>query len=195
MTVDRRVLKTRDAIKKAFFELMAEEDFDAITIQLLSERANLNRGTFYLHYVDKFDLLDKCIEEQFTQLLQVCASRGHDQTHFPTFDSLLSTTQYFEEHFLFYSCMLNSKGMPSFRDRMLQLMVKGIHEQINMSGINKGMNKEIVVQFMASAIVGIVAWWINNKMPVPANELARELWTLLERNQIQKPLNDPDIDS
>lgn len=102
----------------------------------------------------------------------------------PTFGSLLSTTEYFEEHFLFYSCMLNSKGMPSFRDRMLKLMVKGIHEQLNMSGINKGMNREILVQFMASAIVGIVEWWIHNKMPVPANELARELWTLLERNQI-----------
>lgn len=184
MTVDRRIIKTRDAIKKAFFELMAEKDFENITIQLISERANLNRGTFYLHYVDKFDLLDKCIEEQFAQLLQICSSKGHDQTRFPTLDSLLSTTEYFEEHFLFYSCMLNSNGMPSFRDRMHQLMVKGIREQLNMNDVNKGMNKEIVVQFMASAIVGIVEWWINNKMPVPANELARELWALLERNQI-----------
>src|SRR5690606_3691965 len=105
---------------------------------------------------------------------------------FPTFDSILATTEYFEEHFLFYTCMLNDKGMPSFRDRMHQLMEKGILEQLNMSGINKGMNKDILVQFMASAIVGIVEWWILNKMPVPANQLARELWALLERNQIHK---------
>jgi AcrR family transcriptional regulator len=184
MTVDRRIIKTREAIKKAFFELMAEKDFKDITVQLISDRANLNRGTFYLHFYDKFQLLDNCIEEQFTQLLEVCASKGHDQTHFPTYDSILATTEYFEQHFLFYSCMLNNTGMPSFRDRMHQLMVRGIHEQLNMNGINKGMNKELLVQFMASAIVGIVEWWILNKMPVPANQLARELWTLLERNQI-----------
>ncbi|MFS0725190.1 TetR/AcrR family transcriptional regulator [Paenibacillus sp. 1P07SE] len=185
-SVDRRILKTREAIKKAFFELMAQKDFESITVQLISERANLNRGTFYLHYLDKFDLLDKCIEEQFTELLRVCASQGHEQTQVPSFESLLSTTAYFEEHFLFYSCMLNSKGMPSFRDRLHQFMVKGIREQLNMDDINKGLNKEILVQFMASAIAGIVEWWIHNKMPVPASELARELWALLERNQIHK---------
>lgn len=186
MTVDRRVLKSQEAIKKAFFELMAEKDFKEITVHLISERANLNRGTFYLHYLDKFDLLDKCIEEQFAELMRVCAAKEHDQTHYPTFDSILTTTQYFEEHFMFYSCMLNNKGMPSFRDRMLELMVKGIHEQINMSDINKGMNKDILVQFMASAIVGIIEWWIVNHMPVPAQQLANELWTLLERNQINQ---------
>ena len=186
VTVDRRIKKSREAIKKAFFELMAEKDFEHITIQLISEKANVNRGTFYLHYTDKFDLLDKCIEEQFEQLLRVCASTGHDQTHYPTLDSLLATTKYFEEHFLFYSYMLNGKGMPSFRDRLHQLMVKGIEEQLNMEDINKGLNKDILVQFMASAIVGIVEWWIHNEMPVSANELARELWALLERNQIHK---------
>ncbi len=186
MAVDRRILKTRDAIKNAFFELMAEKDFKDITVQLIVDRANLNRGTFYLHYEDKFQLLDKCIEEQFAALLEVCASHGHDQTRFPTFESILATTAYVEEHYLFYSSMLNNEGMPSFRDRMHQLMVRGIHEQVNMNGKNAGMDKDMLVQFMASAIVGIVEWWIRNRMPVPAAQLARQLWTLLERNDIHK---------
>lgn len=186
MVVDRRIRKTRESIKIAFTELMAVKDFKDITVQLISDRANLNRGTFYLHYEDKFQLLDKCIEEQFAALLQVCALQGHDQTRFPTFESILATTEYFEEHYLFYSSMLNNEGMPSFRDRMHQLMVKGIHDQLNMTGMNAGMNKDMLVQFMASAIVGIVEWWIRNRMPVPAAQLARQLWTLLERNDIRK---------
>lgn len=186
MTVDRRVLKTREAIKKALFELMLAKDFKDITVHLISERANLNRGTFYLHYLDKFHLLDQCVKEQFDELMRVCASKGHDQTHFPSFDSILATTAYFEEHYAFYSCMLNDKGMATFRNQLLELMVKGIGEQLDMRGINKGMNKDILVQFMASAIVGIVEWWILNKMPVPADQLARELWALLERNEIRR---------
>ncbi|NUU61943.1 TetR/AcrR family transcriptional regulator [Paenibacillus sp. JW14] len=47
--MDRRILKTRSAIKKAFIELMAEKKFEEITINQISERANLNRGTIYLH--------------------------------------------------------------------------------------------------------------------------------------------------
>src|SRR5690606_15043453 len=158
--------------------LIAEKEFKDITVNLISEKANLNRGTFYLHYLDKFDLLDKCIEEQFTEILRVCALDGHDQTHYPTYESILATTQYFEKHFLFYSSMLNDTGMPSFRHLMLQLMVKGINEQINMNDINIGLNKDILVQFMASAIVGMVEWWIVNNRPVTAEQLAKELWIL-----------------
>ncbi|MFY0665509.1 MAG: TetR/AcrR family transcriptional regulator C-terminal domain-containing protein [Natronospirillum sp.] len=186
MTVDRRVLKTREAIKKALLELMMEKDFKDITVQLISESANLNRGTFYLHYLDKFDLLNRCVEEQFNELMRVCASKGHDQNRFPTFDSILATTAYFEEHFVFYSCMLNDEGMATFRRQLHQLMAKGIAEQLNMNDINKGMSKDILVQFMASAIVGIVEWWILNEMPIPANRLAHELWDLLERNDFRR---------
>lgn len=184
--VDRRVMKSREAIKRAFFELMTERDFKDITVHLISERADLNRGTFYLHYVDKYDLLDKCIGEQFNELLRACAMEGHDQTHIPTFDSILAATSHFEVNYQFYASMLNDEGMPSFRDRLYRLMSEGIREQVNMDGINRGMNKEILVHFMASAIVGIVEWWISHKMPVPAEQLARELWTLLERNQIHQ---------
>ena len=55
--VDRRILKTQEALKKALIELMTEKSFDNITIQDLSDRANVSRGTIYLHYLDKFDLL------------------------------------------------------------------------------------------------------------------------------------------
>ena len=60
--LDRRVVKTLDAIKKAILELMNEKNFDDITIQDISDRANVNRSTVYLHYLDKYDLLDKLID-------------------------------------------------------------------------------------------------------------------------------------
>lgn len=57
--VDRRITKSQEAIKIALIELMTEKSFDHITIKEISERANVNRGTIYLHYLDKFDLLEK----------------------------------------------------------------------------------------------------------------------------------------
>ena len=60
--MDRRIQKTRQLIMNTFIDLLAEKGFEKITINDISERANINRGTVYLHYVDKFDLLDKCTE-------------------------------------------------------------------------------------------------------------------------------------
>lgn len=65
--VDRRILKTQESLKKAVIELMAEKNFDDITIQDIADRTNVNRGTIYLHYQNKYDLLDKLIEAHISE--------------------------------------------------------------------------------------------------------------------------------
>ncbi|WP_230137503.1 TetR/AcrR family transcriptional regulator, partial [Peribacillus frigoritolerans] len=74
--VDRRIVRTQEAIKKAFLELMSEKNFDSMTIQDISDRANINRATVYLHYLDKFDLLDKIIEEHINNMVNLCESEA-----------------------------------------------------------------------------------------------------------------------
>ena len=54
---DRRVRRTKQLIKQSLIELMHEKPFKDITVKDITERADLNRGTFYLHYVDIYDLL------------------------------------------------------------------------------------------------------------------------------------------
>ncbi|MBM7651138.1 AcrR family transcriptional regulator [Neobacillus cucumis] len=70
--MDRRITKSQEAIKKAVTELMSEKSFDDITIQDIADRADVNRGTIYLHYMDKYDLLDKMIEEHINNLRELC---------------------------------------------------------------------------------------------------------------------------
>src|SRR4051812_25225829 len=72
--VDRRIVKSQEAIKKALIDIMSEKNFDQITIQNISDRANVSRKTIYLHYQDKFDLLDKLIEEHINELREMCES-------------------------------------------------------------------------------------------------------------------------
>ena len=55
--VDRRVLRTRGALRDALLELMVERGWDGVDIQSLCERANIGRSTFYLHYPNKEELL------------------------------------------------------------------------------------------------------------------------------------------
>lgn len=186
-TVDRRIKKTREAINQAFLELMAERDFDKITINDISERANINRGTIYLHYTDKFDLLDKCVEEHLSNMVKFCALAKPGSSD--VFPFLLAMFQYFEEHALFYSSMLTNKGipLPCFHDRLLLMIMQEMNERMNMGSRNREMNNEIVMQFMASAFVGVVEWWIKNKMPYTPHYMAQQVCTIFERSQFLSP--------
>lgn len=177
--VDRRILKSQEAIKKAVIELMSEKNFDDITIQDISDKANVSRGTIYLHYLDKFDLLDKLIEEHIKKMREICESASEldfKEANLPWFE-------YLESHYLFFSTMLASKGAPSFRSQFHEFLIEEFKDEVNITeGKNYGLNEDIILQFIVTSYVGIVEWWITNGMPYPPHVMAEQVGILLERN-------------
>lgn len=67
-TVDLRIKRTKKAIKDAFFYLIEEKGFEHITVKDITDRATISRNTFYLHYNDKYDLLNKICDDLMTKL-------------------------------------------------------------------------------------------------------------------------------
>ena len=80
MAQDRRIRKSKQAIHHAFLQLLTETSFDKLTIQQLTETADINRSTFYSYYVDKYDLLEE-IENKLIQDLQYFIAEQHQQQH------------------------------------------------------------------------------------------------------------------
>ncbi|GIO16590.1 hypothetical protein J19TS2_61450 [Cohnella xylanilytica] len=103
--MDRRVKKNQTAIMNALMYLIAEKEFDKITINDIAERADVNRGTVYSHYSDKYDLLDKCIENQLIHLVEMCYS-ADAMGPFPTKTPLLRTIKEIEKNALLYKALL-----------------------------------------------------------------------------------------
>lgn len=68
--VDPRTKRTRQLILKAFGELLADKSFEAVTIQDITDRATVNRATFYAHFQDKYDLLEQAFAEMFQEILR-----------------------------------------------------------------------------------------------------------------------------
>lgn len=66
-----RTTKTRANIKQAFVDLISEKGLDALTVSDITRRAKINRGTFYLHFVDKYDLLEQLEDETIAQLQSI----------------------------------------------------------------------------------------------------------------------------
>lgn len=179
LTPDRRVRKSQQAILEAFVGLLAEKDFEHITMQEIAQRADVNRGTVYLHYVDKFDLLEHCIDSHLAQLLEDCLPGG-TMSH-PTKAALQRTFVYLEQHAFLYRTLLVNKGIPTFRNRLMAVLVQSLGAYFDASGIPHDKNKEVSAQFLASAAVGVLEWWITQSMPYSPTETVDHLWALVER--------------
>jgi AcrR family transcriptional regulator len=174
--VDRRIIKSQKAIKQAVIELMAEKSFDQITIQDISDRADVNRRTVYLHYVYKYDLLDKLTEEHILELKEICESSA-DLTYY---DGEILWFEYFERNYLFFSTMLASKGAPYFRNRFLEFVIEELKQDVGLTELSE--DDEIDIQFFGSAVVGIVEWWFKNGKPCSPEIVAKRVGMLLDRN-------------
>lgn len=179
--MDRRVYKSKKAIMDALIKLMLEKDFEMITINEIAEEANVNRGTVYLHYTDKYDLLNQCIENHLNQLFANCLSGG-DVGNFPSEAGLLRIFKYLEQHKSFYSAMLVKKSAPAFRNCLLTMVRQGLAKKVDKSEINGDINREVAVHFLASAVVGTMEWWLVHSMPYPAEDVANQLYMLLDRS-------------
>ncbi|HSU78796.1 MAG TPA: TetR/AcrR family transcriptional regulator [Candidatus Angelobacter sp.] len=177
--VDRRILKSQEAIKNAVIELMSEKSFDDITIQEIADRANVNRATIYLHYLDKYDLLDKLIDEHINKLKEI----SEWACEMEWLDAIPVFFEYFETNYLFFSTMLASKGgAPSFRNKFLEYVIEGYKGELyKTNGKNEGLSEEVIVKFAGNAYVGVLESWLKDGMPSPPHVIAKELGILLER--------------
>ncbi|MDQ0201344.1 hypothetical protein J2S10_004550 [Neobacillus ginsengisoli] len=98
-------------------------------------------------------------------------------------DANLPWFEYLESHYLFFSTMLASKGAPSFRSQFLEFLIEEFKDEVNITkGKNKGLNEDVILQFIVTTYVGIVEWWITNEMPYPPHVMADQVGILLERN-------------
>jgi len=78
---DLRVIKTREAIKNAFKEMVCEMDANRITVKELAQRARIHRQTFYLHYPSMDELFDDVIGDVLNKFLLLWAPSDQPMDH------------------------------------------------------------------------------------------------------------------
>jgi AcrR family transcriptional regulator len=177
--VDRRILKSRVAIKNAFMELMSEKVFDKITVKDICDGANVGNRTFYLHYLDKFDLLDKLIEEHLAELKVICQQKKDKGL----VEGSIIWFKYFEQNKSFFSPLFSSNGTITFRNRFLHFVIEEIKEKVDLkNGKNKGISEEVFFRFLGMAIVGVMELYMLEATTESTDSIAEQVSILLERN-------------
>ncbi|WP_260287159.1 TetR/AcrR family transcriptional regulator [Peribacillus aracenensis] len=177
--VDRRILKSQEAIKNAFMELMSEKDFDKITVKDICNGANVGNRTFYLHYLDKFDLLDKLIEEHLAELKVICQQKKDKGL----VEGSIIWFEYFEQYKSFFSPLFSSNGTITFRNRFLHFVIEEIKEKVDFkNGKNKGISEKVFFRFLGMAIIGVMELYMLDATPESTDSIAEQVSILLERN-------------
>ena len=116
---DRRVRRTRAALNEAILSLLLEKPYEAITIQAIAERADLNRATFYLHYGSKEELLVAALESQFDALVAQGPGASPEQPIWAVEDDIRQTLDYVAEHAALYKVLLSERGTAYLMNRIV----------------------------------------------------------------------------
>ena len=96
--VDRRVRKTKRQLRLALMKLMAEKSVKDISVRELAAIADINRGTFYIHYKDVYDLLASLEDELADGLVAVCRRHNAKDSEGKTYPYLMELYQYIEQN-------------------------------------------------------------------------------------------------
>jgi AcrR family transcriptional regulator len=164
---------------QAFIEMLGEQEFERVTIQGIADRANVNRGTVYLHFTDKYDLLEQSVDTYLVMLVNSCLSEegpGVEVSH----DLLIRAFAYLKEHASIYRVLINSKGTPTFRDRMTQMIKGNITVIVNEMKLEKDIHRDVLVQFLSISITGLIEWWVAESMPYTPEEMVEQMNNILK---------------
>lgn len=171
--------KTKQEIQKAFLQILENESFESITVGDITKQAKINRGTFYLHYQDKFDLLDQIEQQLFADL-----GRHIDelQSHYPpshTFEKgqeELATTlfHFIKNHSPILKIFLSNRGRAGFhlrfRDAFSEKVRLNLEKNENVYG-NLKVPMEYFLAFITSAFLGLIEQWVQNGLDKTPDEM------------------------
>ncbi|MFJ8262985.1 TetR/AcrR family transcriptional regulator [Rummeliibacillus sp. NPDC094406] len=186
---DRRILKTKSEIKQALTELMEEKRFEAITVRDLTERANINRGTFYLHYLDKYDLLEKCEDEVIKNILaNVRDVQVYDLevliANEKPFPFIVTILEYMRENADFLRAILGPNGDPSFQEKLKEVMIQNFFFK-KLNNPSTTVPIEILTTYISSAHLGVIQQWLNTGMKQSPEEMASILYRIITKGPIE----------
>ncbi len=183
--LDPRVVRTRQMLRDALVSLIEEKGFDALTVQDITDRAELNRATFYLHYRDRQDLLENSLRDAIDELMADLGTSAEEQGQLVSDESPRPITAVFEhvaQHAHFYRVMLSAEGVPAFsagvRNYMAEVTLRWL-AALQPDPRQSRVPLEIVANSLSWSLLGVLIWWLEHDMPHPPGYMAEQFRLLI----------------
>lgn len=167
--MDRRQRKTREAIFKAFSELLSKKNYNQITVGEIIEQADVGRATFYAHFETKDFLLKELCEELFCHIFDA-ESGEHNHRHIFNCDApdsvFLHLLRHLQSNDNQILQLLRSENNELFLRYFKSELLKLVESQIDKFQTDryKGLPREFLINHISATFTETIRWWIEGKM-------------------------------
>ena len=174
--VGRRMQHTRQLLQHAFIEVAHEKGMAATTVRDIAQRADINRGTFYLHFEDKYALMQEIIHEHFQHLLTRTLSPAPRWDRYNLRQFIQAVLEDFERKYrhLFRSqevAPLIERATCEALARLLLLWLK----QDQSGGTRELVPLETIARIMSWTLFEAAVQWSQETTTVSSEQLARDI--------------------
>lgn len=185
-TQDRRIKRTKMLLQNALVDLMLEKAVGKISVKELTQKADVNRSTFYLHYLDIYDMLEQ-MENEFVETIQ---GFFHDFfTPLPTSMPLMlfvNISEWLEQDKEYYVKLLRGSASgyifeeleSRIRDEFLTLLYLIFLDE-------ESLDLRTRVNFTVSGTVGVLRMWVMEGGNISLVELSETIDDILNNGMIQ----------
>ena len=160
---------------------MKEKEFEKITVKDITTRARINRGTFYIHYLDKYDLMKQMQEKVIEEMTQAVrnnildiANKKDTMTH--PINGVSAVFKYVETNEKIFSAMLGQQGDLSFQSTIKDFMWKKFFNEQSDLLFDENESlvpKNILIAYISSAHLGVIQQWLNSGMKKSPEKMAK----------------------
>lgn len=176
--IDRRKKYTRIVLKDSLMKLLKEKQISSITVKEICELADINRSTFYSHYLDQFDLLNK-IEEEIIEDLKGYLGQYNYEENEDAFQIIEKLFEYFASKHEVCHTLLNEKGDTTFQRKVMEFaQLFFIENWMAMNNHDERLT-EYISSFIISGSIEVMKNWLNNGMDKTPKEMAEIINNLI----------------
>jgi len=162
--MDRRALRTRQALHEALIQLITERDYETISVIDITDAANVGRSTFYAHFTDKDDLLRSGTVLFRDMLLRDHAARRRaDGPETPLLSFSRFMTEHLKERKQLYRALKRGRAGPIIWDAFRLYVAELVRADLAARSKKpaKPHETELAVQFIVGAFMSVLTWWMD----------------------------------
>jgi|ADurb_Val_03_Slu_FD_contig_41_1157188_length_886_multi_3_in_0_out_0_1 AcrR family transcriptional regulator len=172
--VDRRVRKTKKNLKESLATLLLEKNINDITVQELVNRADINRGTFYLHYRDIYDMLSQIEAEMLEELDDISRLFPVQQPKESPGPYISAMFQYIADNQTFCKMLLGPYGDMAFVEKLKTLVKeKCLRSLMETWPASETQRYEYFASYAVAGCIGLLQTWMDTGMKESPQELAK----------------------
>ncbi|MFD2831596.1 TetR/AcrR family transcriptional regulator [Corticicoccus populi] len=177
---DLRKIKTRMALDGAFTSLIKEKSFDDISVKDITERAMINRGTFYMHFQDKYELLNAYETELLSGLsknLMENIDEHQKLTRKMAKDIAIKTFEYVDVNSERIIALFNNPGVKGFEQKIQEYMSAYYRDKVSqiLNPEKVKVDIDYLIAYITGAHISLMKRWLENQRRESWEELAQIL--------------------